>query len=194
MAVRRTQPEHAVAQYGASETVAASAFKLVGPTEFMRGGRGEVPSKREVSEAAKVVRAQKELLHVAELRLVDQAARSKTSQAALAGLLGTSQPTISRLVKQIAQDPSVLEPCPTETINLRTAGLIDTDTMMEALIAYSYEPGRYDPTGSDGFVRGSWRQIEDALTAGLITDEEYERVAREAPIAEVVRVVGTGRR
>ncbi len=84
-------------------------------------------------------------------------------------------------------NPSVLEPGPTETINLRTAGLIDTDTMMETLIAYSYEPGRYDPTGGDGFIRGSWRQIEDALAAGLITNEEYERVAREASLTALRR-------
>lgn len=30
----------------------------------------------------------------------------------------------------------------------------------------------------DGFVRGNWRQIEDALMAGLITDVEYERIAQ----------------
>ena len=38
---------------------------------------------------------------------------------------------------------------------------------------------QYDPTGGDGFIRGEWRQVESALLAGLITDEEYERIARE---------------
>jgi hypothetical protein len=38
---------------------------------------------------------------------------------------------------------------------------------------------QYDPTGGDGFIRGDWRQVESALLAGLITDEEYERIARE---------------
>lgn len=50
---------------------------------------------------------------------------------------------------------------------------------------YAITPGCYDPTGGDGFVRGDWRQIENALIAGLITDEEYERIAREAPTAKV---------
>jgi hypothetical protein len=36
---------------------------------------------------------------------------------------------------------------------------------------------QYDPTGGDGFIRGEWRQVENALLAGLITDEEYERIA-----------------
>ena len=36
---------------------------------------------------------------------------------------------------------------------------------------------QYDPTGGDGFIRGEWRQVESALLAGLITDEEYERIA-----------------
>lgn len=40
-----------------------------------------------------------------------------------------------------------------------------------------------------GFVRSTWRQIEDALTVGLITDEEYERIAREAPTAKAASVV-----
>ena len=35
----------------------------------------------------------------------------------------------------------------------------------------------YDPTGGDGFIRGEWRQVESALLSGLITDEEYERIA-----------------
>ena len=38
---------------------------------------------------------------------------------------------------------------------------------------------QYDPTGGDGFIRGEWRQVENALLAGLITDEEYERIAHE---------------
>jgi len=38
---------------------------------------------------------------------------------------------------------------------------------------------QYDPTGGDGFIRGEWRQVESALLAELITDEEYEQIARE---------------
>ena len=57
-------------------------------------------------------------------------------------------------------------------------------TTMNMLLSYAYTPGRHDPTGGGGFVRGDWRQIENALIAGLITDEEYERIAREAPTAK----------
>ena len=35
----------------------------------------------------------------------------------------------------------------------------------------------HDPTGGDGFVRDAWRHVENALLAGLITDEEYAIIA-----------------
>lgn len=168
----------------------APALKLVEPLAFTKGHRGRAPSKGAVIDAAKVVRAQKELLRLSELRLVHQAARSRTSQDALAVLLGTSQPTVSRLSKQIALDPSILEPSPSEIINLRAVGQIDAEEMMEALMTYTYSAGQYDPTSGDGFIRGAWRQMEDALTAGLISDDEYERIARGAPVAKAARVVG----
>jgi hypothetical protein len=166
----------------------APVLGIVEPAAFLKGKRGKAPSKTEVSEAAKVLRAYKELVRLAELRLIHQARRSKTSQNVIAALLGTSQPTVSRIAKQIDQTPSVLEPSPSEIINQRAVRQIDDETMMNMLLAYAYTPGRHDPTGGDGFVRGDWRQIENALIAGLITDEEYERIAHEAPTAKPARV------
>lgn len=78
----------------------------------------------------------------------------------------------------IRQTPSSLKPSPSEVIDQREIGQIDTPAMMEFLLSSDYGADGYDPTGGDGFVRGHWRQIEDALVLGLITDEEYEWVAR----------------
>ena len=171
----------------AAGTFSMTTLKIVEPTAFVKGRSRKAPSQDEVSRAAKVVRAQKELLHLVELRLIHQAAKAKTSQSAIAALLGTSQPTVSRIAKQIKQNPSILEPSPSEIINRRAVGQINTDAMMSTLLSYAYIPGQYDPSGGDGFLRGNWRQIESALITGLITDEEYERIARGAPTAKPAR-------
>ena len=160
---------------------------IVNPLMFLKNGNGEKPSGDEVRDAAKVIRARKELNRVDEMRLIHQAVKAKTSQDDIAALLGTSQPTISRISHQIEKTPSLLHQSPSEIINQRVVGDIDTETMMETLIAYAYSPAGYDPAGSDGFIRGEWRQVENALTAGLITDQEYEHVAREASTAKPER-------
>ncbi|MFT3970673.1 MAG: hypothetical protein QM695_10450 [Micropruina sp.] len=128
---------------------------------------GNQLSQRDIAEAAKMVRARKELADLDELRLIDQAVRVKTPQDSIAALLGTSQSTISRIVKRVRQAPSILEPSPSEVINRREIGQIDTAAMMEFLLSSDYGEDGYDPTGGDGFVRGHWRQVEDALVLGL---------------------------
>ena len=163
-------------------------IKVFDAIAIRTGPASKAPSPELVSEAAKFVRLQKELLHIAELRVIALAAKVNTSQSAIAALLGTSQPTVSRIAKQIELNPRILESSPTEVINRRAVGEIDGDEMMEALLSYSFMPGQYDPTGGDGFIRGDWRQVESALMAGLITDEEYERIAREVPAAKKARV------
>lgn len=151
---------------------------IVDPMVFVRKGSVGNPSMGEVRDAAKVIRARKELNRVHEMRLIHTAVEANTSQDDIAALLGTSQPTISRITHQIKKTPSLLHQSPSEIINQRVVGDIDTETMMDSLTSYAYSPAGYDPAGSDGFVRGDWRQIENALTAGLITGQEYERVAR----------------
>lgn len=163
---------------------AVRGLEVIGTAAFRKGASAGRPSMEEIGAAAKVVRARKELNQLAELRLIHRAARISAPQDAIAALLGTSQPTVSRALKRIEQDPAVLDPSPREAINQRAVGQIDTESMMGSLVSYRYAPGSYDPTAGDGFVRGDWRQIEDALVAGLITDAEYERIAREAPIAK----------
>lgn len=60
----------------------------------------------------------------------------------------------------------------------RLENLVETDQMMKELQSYKFDPSRYDPTGGDGFVRGDWREVEDVLMDGVITDDEYEKMLR----------------
>lgn len=62
----------------------------------------------------------------------------------------------------------------------RQKGKIFSQDMMAILLSKTYTSGTYDPTGGDGYVRGDWADIEDSLTEGLLTHEEYMRLAVEA--------------
>lgn len=128
--------------------------------------------------AARTVRAQKELTSLAELRIVYQAVQKNEPQARIAVSLGVSQPTISRMVDRIRVRPTELEKSPREIINRREVGEITGAQMMRDLEKFAYSPQQYDPTGGDGFLRGDWRQIEQALVDDLISDAEYEHLAR----------------
>jgi hypothetical protein len=139
------------------------------------------PGDDDLRAAAKRCVAQRQLQELAQLRLLERARQNSTPQQQMAKWLGTSQPTISRLLNKIEADPSVLDRTPTEVINQRLVGEIDSHTMMEALTSFAYSPGDFGPHGADGFLRGDWRQIENALVEGLISENEYERIAQAAP-------------
>ena len=135
-------------------------------------------TNEDIKVTARRVRAKKELADVGVLRLVDQSLLAQTRQEDIAGMLGTSQSTISRMTQRIRQQPSELQPTPREIINQRNAGQINDTEMMRQLENFNYEPLRYEPTPGDGVLRGDWRGIEDALVNDLITEEEYEQLAR----------------
>lgn len=68
----------------------------------------------------------------------------------------------------------------------RQRGQISTEEMM-AELTHPYSAHQYDPTGGDGFIPGTWRQIEDLFLESLITDEEYNQLARKCPIGPPMR-------
>ena len=151
-------------------------------TDVVRG----VDPKVVFQEHARTLKAQEDLLRLSKLRLVAEGVKI-TSQDKVAASLGISQATVHRLVNKIRNDPAALEETPTEIIDRRAVGAIDDDEMMAALLVRSYSHGRHDPTGGDGYIRGTWSEIERALGKGLLSDEEYERLAREAPRAKSAR-------
>lgn len=59
----------------------------------------------------------------------------------------------------------------------RKNGQISTELMMTLLSAESYTSGLHDPTGGDGYIRGTWDEIQWLLMDDLITDEEYTFLA-----------------
>lgn len=127
-------------------------------------------------EPARVL-AQEDLLRRARLRLVARAIQLGASQQVIGDALGLSQATVRRMARQIENDPRALETTATEVIGLATVGEITRSEMMRRLSTLPVTVAEYDPTGGEGYVRGTWDEIESALGRGLLSDGEYAQLA-----------------
>lgn len=172
----------------AAATPISRARLAPAPSKRAVPGRAkEIDVKTAVRKEATILKATEDLVRVNRLRLVARALDARISQDDLAASLDISQASVSRIAALIQSDPSVLDESPTEIIGLRATGQIDSATMMKRLTAHAYSPGQHDPTGGDGYIRGTWREIERALGRGLLSNAEYEQIARKAPVAKPVR-------
>lgn len=59
----------------------------------------------------------------------------------------------------------------------------DYQRLLRVLESIRYTAGTADPTGGDGYVRGTWGDIERALAEGRLTTAEYATIAKAAPVA-----------
>ncbi|MGV0644036.1 winged helix-turn-helix domain-containing protein [Mycolicibacterium sp. XJ879] len=104
------------------------------------------------------------------------------SQRQISEIVGIhSQATVQRILRRITEDPSRLEETPAEIIDRRAAGLIDTDEMMDRLLNWEYSVGgavRVDGVVTDAYKTGDWDDIEMGFYRGLLTDDEFERLAQ----------------
>lgn len=135
----------------------------------------------DIVQEAKRLRARAELDRISQLRLVAQALTEGSSQASIAVTLGISQPTVSRLARQIRAGLDVNQVTPAEIINRYAAGEIDENEMFDLLLAEPFTVGVYDPTPTgSGYVRGTWDDVQNAVGRGLITDEQYNLLATKS--------------
>ena len=147
---------------------------------------GAVHHHREIEAVARHLRAVKEQLSISEARLIVEAKHQRKTQAETALLLSISQPTVSRVLREVKQAPEILSVKPREIINRFLLGQIDRETMLQMLMRHEYVSALYDPTGGDGYIAGDWKQVEQAFIDGELTDEEYERIASSAPLVNAV--------
>ncbi|MFZ4895414.1 winged helix-turn-helix transcriptional regulator [Plantibacter sp. Mn2098] len=155
------------------------------------GRRAPTDQERQALESvvADAVRS-RDRRHLADLdvrRSIFELADGGVSQRDIANLVGISQPEVSRRLKRRALTP--VDPSPRELIQRRSAGLLSTEAMMEALstmILTSQPPtraARFDPGATS---TGSAKQIAASFQEGLLSKAEYEqlrgvvRAAREA--------------
>lgn len=132
-----------------------------------------------VEDRLKAVAAQRLVLLLEEKRAVAAAASEGRSQVEIGRDLGVSQPTVHRLLRQLAADPLVLDRGPLEIIAEAVMGLADRETMLAELALLDPKPGEPSPAGDvDGYVLGAWDEVVDAWERGWLTDDEYEQLAR----------------
>ncbi|OBG21521.1 hypothetical protein A5768_25795 [Mycolicibacterium fortuitum] len=145
-------------------------------TSVAEEGKGEV--KKRLATHAALLRTYKRYL---ERSIYEAATRGGLSQREISDLVGShSQPTVQRIVRRFTDDPDQLDEKPAELIDLRTAGLIDTDTMMKRLLEWKYSFGgvaRVGGVATDAYMSRDWDEIEMAFYRGLLTDDEFERLA-----------------
>lgn len=139
-----------------------------------------VPVAPDIAQEAKRIRARADLDRVRLLRLVARMLDNGNSQQTIAATLEISQPTVSRMARQIRAGLPVHEVTAEEVINLYVAGEIDEDDMLDRVLDMRLTLGAYDPTGGDGYVRGTWDDVASAVGRGLITDEQYNLLATKA--------------
>jgi len=139
------------------------------------------PLAEVLGDEPSILRARADLDQVRRMRLVARGLEAGFSQAQIAGELGLSQPTVSRMARQIRSSGGrVLAETATEIINERTAGEIDDETMMARLFERTYTSGRHDPSGGDGYLRGTWDELADAAGRRLLSREEYNSLVFKA--------------
>lgn len=131
----------------------------------------------EVPNAQRVIRARAR----AELAPLDynreiRAAAAASTQTNVAELTHLSQPRINQIVKTTAERrPGFHGATPTEIAQRFAVGELSTGETIDELGRWEYAPtpklGKYDDLWEPG--PGTWIEVENALSDGLITDEVY---------------------
>lgn len=113
-------------------------------------------------------------------RAIVQAADGGMSQRQISAVVGTpSQATIHRILQHFSDDRFLLEETPEEIIDKRTAGLLSDAEMMTRLLGWDYTFGQVAyvaGVATDGYIGGSWDDIERAYYCDLLSDKEFTRL------------------
>ncbi|MCJ0907128.1 winged helix-turn-helix domain-containing protein [Rhodococcus sp. ARC_M6] len=134
--------------------------------------------------------AQRRLDKTEMYRLVQAAARQRTSQRKIADLADVSQTEIVRILGRLREHPSLVDRSPSEVINERVAGKITARQMMKELLDWDYTFGRVPIVNGqqlDAYDPGTWDEVESAYHRNLISENEFreifERHAAELEVA-----------
>lgn len=122
--------------------------------------------------------AERELARLHLLRSVQDAARDKVSQTAIARDAGVSQPEVHRILRRLSDFPTMLERTPREVILRWVVGRIGHEEMVEELLSWPYTFSvDVEPTNPEGeYSSGTWDQVTEAMLRGLLGEEDYVRL------------------
>lgn len=140
-------------------------------------------SPREAEPGSRLLRA-RELLDVASLDYKRELkeARKEMTQAQMARVLRVSQPAVAKALQRAEKVPDAVAEfkaaSPHEVCQRYAAGLIDRDEVIRELVAWPY---RSAPTVNEfgeleGETAGTFTDVENAVSFGLIDDSIYEEV------------------
>jgi len=91
-----------------------------------------------------------------------------------------SQTTVQRILRRLDEDPSLLEKKAAEVIDRYAVGEISAESMMDQLLNWTYSFGsvaRINGVATDAYMSGDWDDIERAFYQGLLSDEQFARLA-----------------
>ena len=144
------------------------------------------PVPAALTDQAESLRARRMLAELDSLRFVRSALHEGVSQADIAGALGVSQATVSRMAARAAVDPAVARPGVDEIIDRATAGEIDRTEMLRRLRALKI-----------GYARGrsaqqiSWISVRQAVRARRLSLQEADVLATDIAERTARRVVSS---
>lgn len=129
-----------------------------------------------------IARAATELAARRRLAAAVAAADSGRTQRDIAAALNVSQPAIAQMLARARRSPDEWQRTPRQVAMEFAAGELTREQMRKEFIEWPWTHGHLDgPNGPDGewpemYVRGSWDELHDAVSEGLITHEDYEYV------------------
>jgi hypothetical protein len=130
-----------------------------------------------------VLRARRALIEVDELRFVSESVKAGAAQGAVADALGASQATVSRIIRKVADNPSVLRPSVTEIVGRAAARQITRSQMLDDLrhLKIVYVSPDKSPTSE-------WAKLRDAYRHGLLSKSETRLIAEDTAARLIGRV------
>ncbi|MBU4213493.1 MAG: 50S ribosomal protein L2 [Actinobacteria bacterium] len=161
---------------GKSSTAREVVLSSEGQPQSAGGSRRSQRPNTGVSGRLQEAAATRYIALLAERRAISAAHKEGLPQTAIARMLGVSQPTVHRQLRQFGAAGSEPEQRTIrEIIAEAVSGITDRDSMMSELRQRNPQPGVHGP---DGYTMGEWDEVVDAWEAGWLTDGEYEQLAR----------------
>lgn len=133
-----------------------------------------------VRERARERAARARLNVIEEIRDVAALDAAGLPQRAIAAAIGTTQPRVGRILKNISifvPSVEIAGGTPAEIILRTIVQHGDRQQMMRLLVEYPYTFGEDAPYPAEGATSGTWDQVKDALFEGWITEDEFQEIS-----------------
>jgi hypothetical protein len=127
----------------------------------------------------RVVSAHAELISRASERLIYAATLAHLPQRQIASNLRVPQTTVHRIAKKVALEPYLSSETPRDVILAYATGEISRPMLLERLTDLA-APAERDPSGGDGYRRGTRDEIERAVGEGLLNEDDWNAIAERA--------------